>query len=78
MEPEPLPSRVKIARKILQFIAVPLVALAVIVRFSTTSQSLWWIDIICIVGFGLALLLSVIGKVSIFQRSSNQSNEESK
>lgn len=52
----------KIARRILTFIALPLIVLAVVVRFAV-SPATWWIDYVFLGLCGIAVILAAIGRV---------------
>jgi hypothetical protein len=57
-----LPRSVRIARFLLGMVAVPLIVLAVAVRFTTPDW--YWVDITLIGLFALAVVLAVIGRVA--------------
>jgi len=52
----------KVARRVLKVILLPVVALAVVVRF-TVVPATYWIDVVFIVLFVIAAGLAVIGRV---------------
>lgn len=58
-----LPASARIARKILKLIAMPLIVLAVVVRF-TIPPATWWIDYTFLGLLVFAVLLAAIGRVS--------------
>jgi hypothetical protein len=58
-----LPTGAKIARKALALIALPLMVLAVVVRF-TIPPATWWIDYTFLGLLVFAVLLAAIGRVS--------------
>jgi hypothetical protein len=62
METSELPVSAKIARKILKLVAVPLIVLAVVVRF-TIPPSTWWVDYVFLALCAFALILAAIGRL---------------
>lgn len=70
MDTSELPASARIARKVLKIIAMPLIVLAVIVRF-TIPPSTWWIDYIFIGACLVAVLLLAIGRVPLHKKSND-------
>jgi hypothetical protein len=63
MESNKLPASARIARQVLKVIALPLIVLAVLVRF-TIPPATWWIDYTFLGLLLFAVLLAAIGRVS--------------
>jgi bacteriorhodopsin len=57
-----LPRGARIARFLLAMVAVPLIVLAVAVRFTTPDW--YWADIALIGLFALAIVLAIVGRVT--------------
>ena len=64
MEMTELPARVRIARKILKLIALPILILAVVVRF-TVPRPEWWIYGTFIALCLFVVVLIFIGRISL-------------
>jgi uncharacterized membrane protein YdbT with pleckstrin-like domain len=70
---EELPESAKLARRILKVILLPVVVLAVVVRF-TVVPAIYWIDVVFIVLFVIAAVLAVVGRVFTAKKDSTTSS----
>jgi hypothetical protein len=62
MDREVLPASARIARRILKFIALPLLVLAAVVRF-TIPPSTWWLDYTFLALLPFVIILWFIARV---------------
>lgn len=74
METTELPASARIARKALKLVALPLIVLAVVVRF-TIPPSTWWIDGVFIALCLVAVVLAAVGRVPARKDKSGDSQD---
>jgi len=70
---EELPQSARLARKILKIILLPIVILAVVVRFTVVPET-YWIDVVFIGLFVIAPALAVVGRVFNKKKDSTTRN----
>lgn len=70
---EELPQSARLARKILKIILLPIVILAVVVRFTVVPET-YWIDVVFIGLFVIAAALAVVGRVFNKKKDSTTRN----
>ena len=75
MTPTELPASARIARKLLKLLALPMIILAVVVRF-TIPPSTWWIDGVFIGLCVVVVVLLAVGRVPIHGTKQSDSAKE--
>lgn len=70
---EEFPQSARLARKILKIILLPIVILAVVVRFTVVPET-YWIDVVFIGLFVIAAALAVVGRVFNKKKDSTTRN----
>ena len=75
MNPTELPARARIARKLLKLLALPIIILAVVVKWTTPPWT-WWVDGVFIGLCLVVVILLIVGRISIYGKVATEDSSK--